>query len=323
MMEETYLRSIDDPKGILECYERYGAVGITGVLSKDECAETIEDVKRIIQSLGATGDFDINDPATYEKGWPDMASYINLPGVVGKHASLTPILNRNRFHPNVKKAYSIVYQRPASELTAQFDRIGWMRPVVGKDGESFEQYATPYKVPGMHLDVDPVYYFDESKLDDVLGWLNNLKYDTIKHLVSENNAKNIKMGRHCQGVLNLIDNLDENGGFKFCPGGHNIIQDWYKENVSKFVDSKPNGRYFFNESDHQFSKTARIPCPAGTLIIFDASLPHGTSPNKTGESRIIQFLRYMPKDVFTKETFKKREKLLSSLCKNVVFKLEE
>lgn len=30
---ETFLRTLDDEKGIKECYEKYGAVGITGILN--------------------------------------------------------------------------------------------------------------------------------------------------------------------------------------------------------------------------------------------------------------------------------------------------
>ena len=39
---------IDDPKGILDCYETYGEVGITGVLSAQECAETLTRRKKLI-----------------------------------------------------------------------------------------------------------------------------------------------------------------------------------------------------------------------------------------------------------------------------------
>ena len=80
-MEENYLRSIDDPKGIIECYEAYGAVGITGILSVQECMETVEEVKEIIKQLGANEQFNIYDPNTFDN-WPDMNKHMNKPGVI-------------------------------------------------------------------------------------------------------------------------------------------------------------------------------------------------------------------------------------------------
>ena len=313
MIEENYLRSIDDPKGILDCYETYGAVGITGVLSAQECAETVDDVKLIIKQFGANEQFNIYDPNTFDN-WPDMNKFINKPGVIGTLPIITKTLNRNRFHPNVKKAYSLIYGLPDDQLLAQFDRIGWMRPVLDKDGNKFPQYATPLKEPGKHLDVNPSYYFDDSKADEVYSWLNKLTFDSLRHLISENNATNIKFGRHCIGVLNLIDNKYENGGFRFTPGGHKITPSWYIRNQKRLDYGSANGNYFFDEKDEEFLHSSRIPCPAGTLIIFDAALPHGTLPNQTSDIRMVQFLRYMPKKLYNEKTLARRKKLILNYC---------
>ena len=73
--------------------------------------------------------------------------------------------------------------------------------------------------------------------------------------------------------------------------------------------------------DFEFQKTQRIPCPAGTLIIFDAALPHGTKPNYSYKQRMIQFLRYMPKSTLSKKSLKKRKSYLMKLINKSGYKL--
>jgi ectoine hydroxylase-related dioxygenase (phytanoyl-CoA dioxygenase family) len=178
------------------------------------------------------------------------------------------------------------------------------------------RYTFQFRSPGLHLDVDPIHYFDESKYNAVTKKLNSLSYNHISQFITENSIKNIKMNRQCQGVLNILDNSDENGGFQFIPNGHNISKEWFVENRKRLdtMPSDPNGRYFFEKRDYQFTQPVRLSCPAGTLIIFDVALPHGTQPNRSGNSRIAQFLRYIPKNVFDDQTLNKRRKLIVKYC---------
>ena len=147
-------------------------------------------------------------------------------------------------------------------------------------------------------------------------YLNKLEYKSCDDLLNENNAKNITMGNHYQGIINLIDNNDKDGGFHCILKGHNIIKKWYDEAKNHLKDQIPNGRYIFR-SDFSIDmkyfncETAKISSPAGTLIIFDATLPHGTKPNFSQNSRIIQFLRYVPSNIFNENTLKRRNNLLS------------
>lgn len=56
---ETYLRSVHDPVGIASCFDTYGVVGVTGVLTRAECTETLGD-------MGMPSSFNIRDPGTYD-----------------------------------------------------------------------------------------------------------------------------------------------------------------------------------------------------------------------------------------------------------------
>jgi hypothetical protein len=139
---ENYLRSLDDVEGILKCYNDYGAVGITGILTKEECDETVRDVERILLESGIDKSFDINNPLTFDHTIQHVGKY----GLVGKEPLLSAVLNRNRFHANVKKAYSIVYGLKPDQLLACYDRLGWMRPTIGPNGEDWSRFDTPFNL---------------------------------------------------------------------------------------------------------------------------------------------------------------------------------
>ena len=317
-MEETFLRSLNDPKGIKECYEKYGAVGITGVLNQEEIQETRDEIQELIRKVIKNNDFDLNDPNTFHLA--DL--HFNAFGVIGNGPLMTPILIRNRLHKNIRKAYSIVYNMNESDLLAQFDRMSWMRPTIGPNHEDWQKYRTPYHKPGLHLDVDPRAYHEPKLEKFVRDYLGTIKFSQPRDLIHENNAKNINMGIQLQGVLNIFDNNEEDGGFHFAPGGHKMLRQWYERRKPKLDPPKENGRYYFTASDYEFQKTRRIPCPAGTLIIFDAALPHGTKPNYSYKQRMIQFLRYMPRATLNKKSLKKRKNYLLKLIRESGYKLK-
>lgn len=227
---ENFLRDINDEKGIVECFEKYGAVGVTNVLNNDECQETINDMENILKNEGVDSRFNIHDSSTYDYTLNIMNNY----GMVGAHPVITTVTNRNRYHNNVKKVYSLLYNMPPSELLAQYDRLGWIRPTIGSLNENWIKYDTPYTTPGLHVDVDLRYYFEEELFIDVKNWLNNIKYSDVGHLLSENGCKNIKMGRQLQGVLNLCDNEINDGGFHFIPCGIQLLKEFYNENKKTF-----------------------------------------------------------------------------------------
>jgi hypothetical protein len=71
-----------------------------------------------------------------------------------------------------------------------------------------------------------------------------------------------------------------------------------------------------------YADTTRIPCPAGTLLLFDAILPHGTKPNRSKNNRMIQFLRYEKKSNFSKN-YAMRSKAVLKKCHEIGYKPNE
>jgi hypothetical protein len=302
---ETFLRPISDVDAVRACYERYGVVGVTGVLSETECQALIKDGLEPHLPEGCHMD----DPCTYSMADPAINRY----GVIGKAALFNPAILTARLHPNVVTAYTAVSGR--EDVYACHDRAAWMRPVALNPS-----WDTPFSFPGLHFDVSLSNYFYGDRLS-VDTFLNEVDYDH-GNFVAENNAKHISMGRTVQGVLNLYDNNEEDGGFQCVPGLFgSALQKWVSKHPA-LPKPEPNGRYDLRNfgADVEIGRGAvRVPCPAGTLILFDATLPHGTKPNISAKSRAILFLRYITSDELPTDAWSKRNAALKQIVESVGF----
>lgn len=308
------LYNINDIYDIKQCLDENGVVGIKDVLNQQEINDSVQEIELLVQHECKSNKFKFNDPNTYYLSDQIMNSY----GVLGKQPLFTKQLTANRYNPNILKSYSIAYDMEPNKIFPHHDRVGWLRPTIGPNYEDWSKYKIPFSKPGLHLDVDPIGYFEESNAGLVDKFINNLEYKSVDDFIKENNAKNITMGTHYQGILNLFDNDDQDGGFHCVLGGHKIIKNWYEDVKKLLPKTELVGRYIFKSTsaiDMKYfdCETTRIPCPAGTLIIFDAVLPHGTKPNHSQNSRLIQFLKYTPINIFNDKTFKKRSKALDKL----------
>lgn len=319
-------QAINNPNIQLEMqhtYKKYGVIVCSNVLTVEECQETKYELAHFIQTNCQKPNyptFNLEDSTTFD------SANLNNYGVIGKEALFLPTLLRNRYHHNVQSAYSIIYNRPIDDLTACHDRAAWMRPTLDKYGIYNPLYDTPFTYPGLHLDINARGYFTQGYETEVYKFINSLTYKSPGDFFKENNAKHCTMGTRLQGVLSLTDNRLEDGGFHCCLGGHNTLKQWYDLSALFKTDRypiMPNGNYVFtteSDQDHMFFETTRITCSAGSLIIFDATLPHGTLPNTSDHDRMIQFLRYEVKNTFSKNTYDRRSKAILSLAKQCNYK---
>jgi len=88
-----------------------------------------------------------------------------------------------------------------------------------------------------------------------------------------------------QGVLYLVDVAADQGAFSCVPGFHRRIEDW--------LASLPPGA---DPRAQDLDALGRVPVPgrAGDLIIWHHALPHGSSPNRAGRPRIVQYISFDP-----------------------------
>lgn len=304
--QEDFLRPITDLDAVRECYERYGVVGVTGVLSPEEVQQLLADG---IESCLPDG-CRMDDPTTYHLA----DSVMNRFGVIGKSALFNPAILAARTHPNVVAAYATVHGR--EDVVACHDRFAWMRPAAQNPA-----WNTPFSWPGLHVDVDLHNYYNGSR-SDTDAFLRDVDF-AGGNFVAENNAKHHSMGRTVQGVLNLLDNQEEDGGFQCVPGMFgNKLEEWASSHPGISRPGQVNGRYDFKGfgADAKMGGEAvRIPCPAGTLILFDATLPHGTRPNASMNSRAILFLRYLTSDELPAKAWRQRNAALQRIVKKVDF----
>ncbi|MCR6630610.1 MAG: phytanoyl-CoA dioxygenase family protein [Magnetospirillum sp.] len=90
-----------------------------------------------------------------------------------------------------------------------------------------------------------------------------------------------------QGLLYLSDTTAEQGAFALVPGMHRTIGDW--------LDSVPSGEHPQHFAARTLTMTP-IAGKAGDLVIWHHALPHGPTPNRSDQPRLVQYLKMFPAD---------------------------
>lgn len=117
---------------------------------------------------------------------------------------------------------------------------------------------------------------------------------------------------------------EDDGGHVNVPGFHLQYEEWYKERFEKAGEKSEMYRYIFDpkrKADRRFAPMGRrVPCPAGSLILWDVRLAHGGVPNRgSSRMRAVQFVSYFPRSVFPSKVLERRKRLLRrSLPKEAV-----
>eukprot|EP00005_Dracoamoeba_jomungandri_P004365 CAMPEP_0174258398 /NCGR_PEP_ID=MMETSP0439-20130205/7392_1 /TAXON_ID=0 /ORGANISM="Stereomyxa ramosa, Strain Chinc5" /LENGTH=376 /DNA_ID=CAMNT_0015341883 /DNA_START=92 /DNA_END=1222 /DNA_ORIENTATION=- len=280
---------VDQKEEIIAFFKEFGFVVARDVLSPQECEDTLSLLFGILEEGSA---FRRDDMSTWSS-WPKSG--------MAKHGMPTrkPIFGKaainNRQNPNVHKVYSYLFG--TEDLFINHDRMGMLRPTVGKNCE--EKWRT---AGGLHLDMNPWSYLSDS--DTVVQRnLAKLTYEVpnrLNHFIFENNQvhKNMFNGLHIQGVLNICDNYEEDGGFHCCPGFVHHFEQWAEELRNSKTESeawKRNSVVF--EPSHPFWNYAlRIPMRAGSMVVWDQRTPHGGNANYSDRMRVAQFIKMYPKD---------------------------
>jgi hypothetical protein len=90
-----------------------------------------------------------------------------------------------------------------------------------------------------------------------------------------------------QGILYLTDTTADQGAFVCVPGFHREIDEWLTADPSRQSQNPPPPAAFS-------CSATPIPGRAGDLIIWNGALPHGSSPNRATQPRIVQYLTMAP-----------------------------
>jgi ectoine hydroxylase-related dioxygenase (phytanoyl-CoA dioxygenase family) len=305
---------INDKESISSFFKENGYV-VVKVLSDEECKRSIDGINQMMKDRNDK--FDIYDVSTYDhapikRGFP----------VLGKAPLFDRCLLENRCNKNIYDIFSYLYGD--EDLLCNHDRVGLFRPtrgvLINDQVVDRDDWRSDYKYPSVHLDFNPTLYEKDKVRIDRSYLYSQSKEDFL----NENNmyCRNMKgiesstPDMQLQGVLNLLDNGEEDGGFRCIPGFHHRFDEWRK-NVSSIYDHS-YARYEFSseiENDSKYLDVKKISCPASCMIVWDQRLAHGTQPNNSNHPRLIQYLRLFPSSYLTKETRDRRKEMLLSCIK--------
>jgi len=143
-----------------------------------------------------------------------------------------------------------------------------------------------------------------------------IQYESLGDFFDESDAVSVGVmseGRlSVQGQLNLLDNELEDGGFVLVPGFKNHIVQWVEENDHKFGNlwDPQAGNCPFPQDDSLIPNEARVTARAGSLIIWNQLMPHGSSPCETAKGRYTQFIKVIPGTLLSPEQKTRRSHAL-------------
>ncbi|CAF4309732.1 unnamed protein product, partial [Rotaria magnacalcarata] len=135
--------------------------------------------------------------------------------------------------------------------------------------------------------------------------------------ITENNETGCsKVGElHVQGLVNLADNREEDGGFWLVPGFHKYLTQW--------ADNHRHLRRFYGHYDQfimidrqyipkLYDAACHISSRAGSAILWDQRAIHGSRPNRSQSPRYAQFIKMFPADhsAMTLERAEKRRNVI-------------
>lgn len=90
-----------------------------------------------------------------------------------------------------------------------------------------------------------------------------------------------------QGILYLSDTSANQGAFTLVPGFQHSIESWLN-NLGPTINPRTEDMYALGAKP--------IVANAGDFIIWHQALPHGSSPNRAGLPRFVQYINYAPLD---------------------------
>ncbi|CAE7539199.1 unnamed protein product [Symbiodinium natans] len=307
--DPRYVRSfsIDDAQRAKEFFERYGFVVFNDVLEPGECEATVSEIWTSLEER--TPGLRRDGPET----WSLLSS--ERYGLPEEQAVFTPQMVANRQNPRVYAALDAVLPRighledfdsphpePDSVVVTQ-DRWCIYRPAA--DDETWRT------AENLHLDVNPWTYAGLKATE-----IESLRYGSedfsdhrfpLQDFRAELTAvqgRGCPTGEHVQGVLNLLDNLEEDGGTRVVPGFHRSFMPWLEslgameDNLSQCGQhdnwvlrrAAGGGSFKFSNLDPLHGLSRRIPLRAGSFLLWNQLVVHGSCANRSHNFRMAQFI---------------------------------
>jgi hypothetical protein len=184
------------------------------------------------------------------------------------------------------------------DLWSNIDRYGLFRPTENIPNVELisDDVSTWKTIFNVHFDMNPWKYCELYGHDEKSQVVFPSKYGPRSFCSEYNECQTISSGEvKLQGLINLKDNRDIDGGFQIVPSFNKVIRQWTKKTLDTLGERFFNTRGFMMISSGELDNYARrIPMPAGSLLVWDGCMAHGSAPNHSNETRFAQFIKYFP-----------------------------
>ncbi|CAE7577804.1 hypothetical protein AK812_SmicGene37067 [Symbiodinium microadriaticum] len=279
--------SVDDAHGACKFMAEYGFVIFRDVLSDAECTRTRDEIWSYLED--SVPGFQRAEPTTWGVlSHTDTGRYYDAYGLPPDPVIISPQILRNRQSRNVIRAFEVVL---GESILVSHDR--WCLYRATQAG------GMPTK-NNLHLDLHPWRYLQgDTRIED-LRYQQGHEHDFSLEIP----RARADDGPHVQGVLNLIENLEEDGGTQLVPGFHRIFEKWQRDlgdesdwqfksgQATNWLHPGDGGASFkFHEQDPIHALSHRIPMRQGSLLLWDQRCVHGSRPNQSSRIRMAQFIR--------------------------------
>ncbi|CAF2858279.1 unnamed protein product [Rotaria sp. Silwood2] len=232
-------------------------------------------------------------------------------GIIGGASLWTRQILFNRQTPALHAAFAAILQ--TENLLVNHDRYGMFRPV--------KEHPERATMTNLHLDMNPWSYFEDKDNSEQFKVLNPLRYRSASDWITENNEPGCAaIGElHVQGLINLADNQEEDGGFWLVPGFHKYLEQWAHEHQALGnIYGRWNRFNLFREPDipELYAAACHISSRTGSAILWDQRIMHGSRANCSLRPRYAQFFKMFPAEhpaMTSERAERRREAILAKL----------
>ncbi|CAK8998526.1 Putative phytanoyl-CoA dioxygenase (Phytanic acid oxidase) (Phytanoyl-CoA alpha-hydroxylase) (PhyH) [Durusdinium trenchii] len=304
---KSFSTEVADLPAAQHFFHEYGFVVFRDVLTAPECEATVAEIWRSLEER--TPGLERHD----SESWSLLSS--ERYGLPEEQAVFTPQIVANRQNDRVYAALDAVLPRmsgiedfdsphpdPNSVVVTQ-DRWCIYRP-AGDD-------ASARTAENLHLDVNPWTYagLKPTEIEDLrygmtIAGDHRFPLQDFRAELTAVQGRGSSTGEHVQGVLNLLDNLEEDGGTRVVPGFHRCFMPWLRalgDMESNLAQSGQHdnwvlrraaggGSFKFSNLDRIHQLSRRIPMRAGSFLLWNQLLVHGSCANNSANFRIAQFI---------------------------------
>lgn len=237
-------------------------------------------------------------------------------GLASEPALFTEQMIRNRCNEFVVKALRLLLDE--TDILLSHDRWCFYRPTKSIESGGISRDMPEWKTQGnLHLDLNPWTYLEGDSSQQ-------LQYDCLRDFSKEMNSVKASTGPHVQGVLAITENRDIDGGTVLVAGFHSVFSDWVQSlgpmNLyTNHSDTRVNrlvwrghgaGSFKFSELDPIHLLKQRVSLRAGSFLVWDQRIVHGSASNDSSNVRMAQFIKAFRRTSISSEQFLSRSKAI-------------